>query len=347
MEAVFISHEWWVRPSEGEVVDHPGANHVSLKLGVHSNAQPTLDIEVGGCGERQSQPDYPDGHEQAHLKYCVVRDGVSELLRRGVLDASKETMIWLDYYSVDQLDAENREDARNSVMHYVTQSRAMLIPTRQEGLICARCPEELEGYSSRTWCRCECILFGIASRLAAAAIASKKGQLDQQEAEAEGLLLYAASTSGTLAHLPTTSWSAALPASGELSVEADRAHIEEMQARALDACGRAKIRSVCKAAQKDKVMKRAAGCAVLGASMLCDEHLGALAERIQAGDLDAVRCIDLTHNLLSDAAIETLAAALKVHPLPKLEELNMQGNHVTVTGMRALAGVVGARCRLL
>ena len=53
----------------------------------------------------------------------------------------------------------------------------------------ASCPEELPGYGSRLWCRCECMLFAIASELLAASQSSKFGHSGE---EAEGLRIYAA-----------------------------------------------------------------------------------------------------------------------------------------------------------
>ena len=75
--------------------------------------------------------------------------------------------------------------------------------------------------------------------------------------------------------------------------------------------------------------------------------MDALATRLAAGDLDAVVQMDLSHNHLTDAGIGKLAAALKAHPLPKLENLSLQGNAVTGEGRQALARVVTAGCRLL
>ena len=195
--------------------------------------------------------------------------------------------------------------------------KVLLIPTQQEeGTIRACCPEELEGYGSRCWCRCEVILFAIASELLAASQGVDRA--------GDGLRIFAATRSGAIAHLPRTAWSAALPLDGELSVEADRTHIEGMKAMALDAYGRTQIRRACRAAQKQKVMKVEGGSVKLGASRLCDGHMEPLAARLAAGDLDAVVQIDLSHNHLTDAGLGKLAVALKAHPLPKLDELNLQ-----------------------
>ena len=228
--------------------------------------------------------------------------------------------------------------------HYVSMSTALLIPTQQQGAIVATSPEELDGYSSRGWCRCECVLFAIASEL----LAASQSQSEEQAADALELRIYAASASGALTHLPRTGWSAALPGdSGALSVEADREHIEAMLALAFDGTGRTKIRRACKAAQKQKVRKVEGGRVALGASRLGDQHMEAFTARLIAGDLDAVQSIDLSHNQLSDAGVATLAKALKAHPLRKLEELSLQGNHqVTADGMRTIAEVVGTTCRV-
>ena len=327
MEAVFVSHEWWVRP--------PSRWAARVKLDGTGKASLQFDEWDGAA-----QPDYPDGHEHANLKYIVVCNGISELVKRGVLDSSKEPLIWLDWFSVDQVDAENRDDALDSMCHYVSMCKVLLIPTQQEeATIRASCPKELEGFGSRCWCRCEVNLFAIASELLAASQGTDQA--------GEGLRIFAASRSGALNHLPRTTWSAALPVSGELSVEADRAHVEGMHAMALDAYARTHVRRACRAAQKQKVRKVEGGTAMLGASQLCDGHMEPLAARLAAGDLDAAVQIDLSHNHLTDAGMEKLATALKAHPLPKLETLNLRGNPVTEDGRQALARVVTAGCKLL
>ena len=332
MEAVFVSHEWWMRPV--------GQQQWTARVELDGTGRAAF--RFVGADDATAQPDYPDGHALARLKWRVLCDGVSELVRRGVLDASKEPLIWLDYFSVDQLDAESRDDALDSICHYVSMSKVLLIPTQQEGTICASRPEELDGYSSRGWCRCECIVFSICSQLLAASQGHKEAE------EEVALAIYAASTSGDLTHLPRTAWSAAQPASGEVSMEADRAHIETIQRTALDASGRSKIRRACRAAQKLKVQKVQGGSLSLRDCTLCDLHMDALAARLDAGDLDALRTMDLTHNHLTDVAMDTLAAALRKHPLPKLEEINVEGNtQVTPVGLRVLAGGVGAGCKLL
>lgn len=344
MEGVFVSHEWWVRSprqyAPRVTVDGMG------KVAFHYVAEQT------------AQPDYPDGHAQeAHLKYRVVCSGVMELMQRGVLDGSKTPFIWMDYFSVNQIDADDREDALDSMVHYLSMCKAMLIPTQQEDGAIARasCPEELDGYCTRCWCRCECLLFAIASELQAASQRKEGGgggEGASKEAEEVPLLLFAASRSGALTQLPRTTWGSGTGAAGgsselELSVEADRVYIAAMEATALDAYGRTHIRRACKLAQKQKVRKVEGGKVALGSLRLCDGHMEAFTTGLSAGHLDAVDQIDLSHNFLTDAAISTLAAALTAHPLRKLEELSLKGNQVTAEGMRTLAGVVGDGCRLL
>ena len=65
---VFVSQDWWVH-------DEPGC----------------------------SSPDYPDGHELAHLKYAVLLRGLAALIERHGLVADR-IVVWMDWWSVDQDD---------------------------------------------------------------------------------------------------------------------------------------------------------------------------------------------------------------------------------------------------
>ena len=117
MEAIFLSHTWWVKPSASDKHD-------------------------------AGSPDYPDGHEQAHLKYRVVCKGVTELMRRDIIDESKQTLIWMDWFSIDQLDQDLKLRGIRSLLYYTTLSRAMLVPTK-EFVVEAPFPEKLETYGTR------------------------------------------------------------------------------------------------------------------------------------------------------------------------------------------------------
>lgn len=285
MEAVFVSHDWWVRTPDGA-----------------------------------AEPDYPDGHAQAHLKHDVLCAGIMALMRNGALDVGKQTLVWLDAFSIDTLDAERRESAVASLPHYVSMCKVMLIPTQLEHIE-ATLPAQLEPFSTRCWCQCECFLFALLGDLIEHAAGSTP------EGESGGLHLYAASVSGELTRFARVGGGAhpslpsGLPSGGALSVEADRALIDALQAKVADAHGRARVRGACHAARKGP----AAGVELSGA-LLSDEHVAALASRIAAGDLDQARHIELSHNgALTDAAVEALGAALKAHPLPKLEGVSFEG----------------------
>ena len=75
MEAVFVSHEWWVQPLQNE-----------------ANTD-----ERGHPGTRASgYPDCQDGHEQAHLKYDLICNGMLSLIMSGSVDVAKPTLLWMD-----------------------------------------------------------------------------------------------------------------------------------------------------------------------------------------------------------------------------------------------------------
>ena len=87
---IFISHSWWHRTD-------------SLQA-----------------------PDFTSG-ERAHLKYRNICAGVRSLIERDSLNESR-LALWCDYYSIDQEDAALKSAGVQSMLHYTTECRYMLIP---------------------------------------------------------------------------------------------------------------------------------------------------------------------------------------------------------------------------
>merc|ERR1712224_1098168 len=152
---VFISHHWWVRGEKGASV-----------------------------------PDFSKG-ERAHLKYKVVLKAVAALIEKEELDPS-QVMVWMDWYSIDQVDETQKKKGVASMLFYTTQAKYMLIPLATENTLkdpsdpdseCAYYPEDITEYGERGWCRVEYFIFSLWS---------------QMQGSRYGVELYACGTDGEL-----------------------------------------------------------------------------------------------------------------------------------------------------
>ena len=186
-------------------------------------------------GYDAGQPDYQDG-DKAHLKFRVTVRGVERLIEERGLDRSK-VVLWIDWFSIEQDDRELKLAGIQSLIRYVTRCEYMLIPVEVEERIeelggCASFdPGSLPAYGPRAWCRCEWFIFMLWAEMEGA----KKVQL------------YAVNLQGELNQYKkvTLFGESDLPAGGDLTVEADRALIHDIQEQMLAAYVPAVIRNQC------------------------------------------------------------------------------------------------------
>ena len=124
----------------------------------------------------------------------------------------------------------------------------------------------------------------------------------------------------------------AMPSGGDLTNEADREAIRALEDKMIGAYGNAIVRKECAAAGEE-------GMVNLGQKMIRAEHMSALCEAVAA---HGVTKLDLNNNLLGDAGVEALAAALKEGAGAKLQVLYLNENGITAKGAQALAGCLAA-----
>ena len=116
LSCIFISHSWWDRTS-------PDA----------------------------AKPDFSSG-DKAHLKFRVICGGVQELIQRESLDPER-VVLWMDYWSIDQVDAARKQEGVRSMIYYTSRATYMLIPVPTEHVVTDDlCLDALERHSHKFGC---------------------------------------------------------------------------------------------------------------------------------------------------------------------------------------------------
>lgn len=263
---LFVSHSWW---------DRSGA---------------------------AAAPDWTTG-DKKHLKYGIVCRGVRALIAAGKFDASSLT-IWMDWFSIDQLDEVRKAAGVKSMISYITRSAFMLIPVPTAQVVShefaegddpeehgAFYPEDVAVYGARGWCRLEYFVFGLYSEI----------QIEPSkvvEDDLPPLPLYAVGADGELQHFKVVEFLGGdrgdMPSQGEFSFDSDRLAIATLEEQMMSSFGFAVIRNAVAVAA---AAAEGASCTVdIGAKMLHDEHVQALAAAAAAGALANVTTLSFNAN---------------------------------------------------
>ena len=284
---IFVSHSWW---------DRTGA---------------------------QAAPDFTSGG-QKHLKFEVVCRGVRALITDQGVDPEKLT-IWLDWFSIDQLDEVRKAAGVKSMISYVTHSAFMLIPVPTAQVVNhdfkegddpeehgAYYPEDVAVYGSRGWCRLEYFVFGLFSEIS---IGETSMVVD---GDLPPLKLYAVGANGELKHFKVVEFLGGdrgdFPSQGEFSFDSDRAAIKQLEERMMSSFGFAVVRNAVAVAA---AAAEGASCTIdIGAKMLHDEHLQALAAAAAVGSLAKVTSLSLNAN-------PHMKALPELTNMPKLRQLSL------------------------
>jgi len=138
-----------------------------------------LEVPPGGCtcifvSHRWWSPSAPDitEGEDASLKFRVVCQGVDWLIAKHRL-AEGSVCLWMDWFSIDQVNPELKLQGIRSLLHYVSRCQFMLIPlvdpARPSCLSSQgappRFPEQVPGYGARAWCRLESFAFSLRAEM--------------------------------------------------------------------------------------------------------------------------------------------------------------------------------------
>ena len=202
-------------------------------------------------------PDVSSGPDK-NLKCRILLRGIEALVAQGTFDNSKELVLWMDWFSIEQVpitqastiardsdvcpprsctrqdDAATKLLCVRSLIFYATQSAAMLVPTREPKVSEFDYIEQLPIYGSRGWCRVEFFIFALTNEMARSE---------------RGVHLFAASTTGATRHFPKVEFAGGLrrdlPADGDLSVESDRELIHALQQTMIDAFAPAAVERAC------------------------------------------------------------------------------------------------------
>ena len=298
LSCVFVSHSWWERETP-----------------------------------KTAKPDYTSG-DKANLKFRVICAGVQQMIEREALEPT-HLALWVDYYSIDQIDEGKKQAGVSSMVHYTSQASFMLIPVPTENVVTddfgpdsdpAECvayyPEDVGGYGSRGWCRVEFFIFSLFHEMKAAYDASVQG--------GDGSLkLYAAGSSPhSLQQFKVVEFLGGdrgdMPSQGAFTFESDRKSIVQLENLVISAFGHAVLRRAAKSVADGDL------CVDLGAKMLRDEHLATLRQLIEAGAFK-------TATTLSFNSISSMTTLPDLTGMDALRTLSM----VNCTGLTHLPDLSG------
>lgn len=287
---IFVSHAWWHRPPA------PAA----------------------------AAPDNPD-----HLKFSILLAGVRTLLEREKLDPSR-VALWMDWFSIDQVDEASKAAGVRSMIHYTTKCTHMLVPVPTPTVVsgdyvdgesdpeecAAYYPEDVADYGARGWCRIEYFVFGLFFEM----LEGGGGPCSR-----DALPLYAVGKDASeLQQFKVVEFLGGdrgdMPSQGIFSFESDRASIAQLEARMISAFGHAVIENA--AASGETTID-------LGAKMLRDEHMPTLAKAVASGRLAAATtlsfnaCPEFTYlpELTGLSSLRTLTL-INCHNLARLPDLS-------------------------
>ena len=168
-------------------------------------------------------PDYQSG-EKKDTKWRIICSGVESLIDKEGLSA-EQVVLWVDWSFIYQDDVDEKLKGVRSLIKYTTLCDFMLVP--MDKALPTEYPysatsssivpeygepveyaEDLPGYGSRGWCRCEYFIFSLWAEI-------QEVQRDMQ--------LYTICREGELVHFPKVKVSDAdcMPSGGAFSVDRD------------------------------------------------------------------------------------------------------------------------------
>ena len=165
----------------------------------------------------------------------------------------------MDWFSIEQDDADLKLAGVRSLIYYAANAEIMLIPTR-ELTIKAHKPYALPKYGERGWCRLEVFVFTLCQAMRG--MASEHGDAHRGS---NPVRLFASTVKGELTIFDTVNFAAQghrnyveflhggahdMPSQGELSYESDRALISEVQEKIIRLYGYAVVKKACSSARE-------------------------------------------------------------------------------------------------
>jgi len=231
-------------------------------------------------------------------------------------------MLWVDWQSIYQDDKEEKMKGVRSLIKYATLCDYMLVPTEEERL--PTYPERIPGYGSRGWCRVEYFIFSLAAEM--------RGRTRDRCVPGSGAQLYGIKRNGSLTQYPevTVSGEGDLPSQGALSNPNDKALVQDLEDKIIEAYGKVIVELKCKAG--------AGGRVDLERKMIRGCHVEALCEAVNKYE---VKKLNLSNNQLGDAGAQAIAAMLRTNR--SLTILNLKFNKIGDAGKKAVREVVEGR----
>jgi len=203
-------------------------------------------------------------------------------------------------------------------------------------------PEDIAGYGSRGWCRVEYFIFGLFSEMRISPTSQRGGGSGAPLVEVPPLALFASGSDGAPQQFKAVEFLGGdrgdMPSQGDFSFDTDREAIADLERLMIHSYGFAVIHNAAAVA----AAADGASCTIdLGAKMLHDEHLQALAAAAAAGSFAKVTALSFNANpyikylpefsgmphlksisLINCVALTTIASLTN---LPSLETLKLEG----------------------
>ena len=256
----------------------------------------------------------------------IICAGVENLIKEQRLKA-EDVMLWVDWQSIYQDDKEEKLKGVRSLIKYAALCDYMLVPTEEEGL--SRFPDAIPGYGSRGWCRVEYFIFSLAAEMR-----GREVEYDEhgRRVRGTGVQLYGIRRNGRLQQCPKVFVlnEQDMPSQGALSNPADKALVQDLEDKMIEAYGKVIVEIKCKA--------DAGGNVLLNAKMIRDCHVEALCEAVNKYK---VKKLNLGHNQLGDAGAEAIAAMLRTNR--SLTYLTLRYNKIGDAGKKAVREAVEGR----
>jgi len=229
-------------------------------------------------------------------------------------------MLWVDWQSIYQDDKDEKMKGVRSLIKYATLSDYMLVPTEEERQ--QMYPENIPGYGKRGWCRVEYFIFSLAAEMR-----GREARLYAIHCDP------APSTATLLKQYPKVSVTGGrdMPSQGALSNPNDKALVQDLEDKMIDAYVPVIVELKCKAGAGGREVR-------LNAKMIRDSHVKALCEAVNKYE---VKVLALHNNQLGDAGAEAIAAMLRTNR--SLTTLDLTSNKIGDAGKKAVREAVEGR----
>jgi len=306
---IFVSHTWWDREFTDDTNDETNKydrGAPDLQADYPDEERDTFDHMERPTGQKKTYQKPKD------LKWRIICAGVEKLIEEEGLKA-EDVMLWVDWQSIYQDVEEEKMKGVRSLIKYATLCDYMLVPTEEEKL--PHEPNQIPGYGSRGWCRCEYFIFSLAAEMR-----GRKAQL------------YGIKRDGSLRQYPEVAvvggaWGD-MPSQGALSNPNDKAIVQDLEDTMIDAYVPVIVEIHCKAG--------AGNVARLTAKMIRDCHVEALFEAVNKYE---VEYLHLNGNYqLGDAGAVAIAAMLRTNL--SLKHLNLEYCKIGAVGENAVREAV-------